>query len=230
MWLGVIVGRLRVQRKLLTKGVSCGLFMFAIRRETYGLDTSDYVALGWYGGVARALWQDLTLRLGLLLSSTFGSVLGQARLQFFRGLHLALLRIGLSSLLAWWRVASRGPTVGFLFEELVEDTLAVRIKEVFRDAHHAEDLGLDSLAALDGILDGSQSLLVHLLQVNRQTSSGVETAVALVAFEVLGLLVRDEDFLVVEVALAVVAPRAGDKVFDVDAVALFLDHRCGVVC
>jgi hypothetical protein len=133
--------------------------MFAIRRETYRLDTSNYVALGWDGGVARALWQDLTLRLGLLLSSTFGSVLGETCLQFFRGLHLALLRTGLSSLLAWWRVASRGPTVGFLFEELVENTLAVRIEEIFRDAHHAEDLGLNALAALDGILDGSQSLL-----------------------------------------------------------------------
>jgi hypothetical protein len=50
----------------------------------------------------------------------------------------------------------------------------------------------------------------------------------MVALEVLGLLVLGEDAIIVEVALAVVAPRARDDLLDVGVVALFLvDHGCG---
>jgi hypothetical protein len=45
----------------------------------------------------------------------------------------------------------------------------------------------------------------------------------------LGFLVVDEDLLVVEVALAVVAPRARENVLDGGVVALLLGHGCGVV-
>ena len=153
-------------------------------------------------------------------------MLGQTRLELFRSLHLALLRVGLS--LARRRVTSQSPAVSLLLEELVEDTLLVRLDELVGDAHHAEDFRLDILAAFDGVVDGSKGLLVHLLQVNLQTTRGVEATVALVALEVLGFLVGDEDFLVVEVALAVVAPRAVDELLDIGAVALFLVHHgCG---
>jgi hypothetical protein len=178
--------------------------------------------------VTRALWQNLAFLLSLLLSRTFGSVLGQTRLELFRSLHLALLRVRLSSLLARRRIASQGPTIGLLLEELVEDALPVRVEELVWDAHHAEDFGLNVLATFDGVVDGSEGLLVNLLQVNLQTTSGVEAAIAVVTLEVLCFLVRDEDFLVVKVALAVVAPRARDEVLDIGTVALFLVHHgCG---
>jgi hypothetical protein len=45
----------------------------------------------------------------------------------------------------------------------------------------------------------------------------------------LGFLVVDEDLLVVEVALAVVAPRARENVLDGGVIALLFGHGCGVV-
>jgi hypothetical protein len=180
------------------------------------------------GRVRSVTSASLPFVLGKPLSGTFGSVLGQACLELFRSLHLALLRVRLSVLLARRRVTGQSPAIGLLLEELVEDTLPVRIKELVRDAHHAEDFGLDALATLDSVVDDSESLLVDLLQVNLQTAGGVEATIALLALEVLCFLVRDEDFLVVEVALAVVAPRARDDLLDIGTVALFLVHHgCG---
>jgi hypothetical protein len=52
---------------------------------------------------------------------------------------------------------------------------------------------------------------VDLLQTHREATGSVEATVAVVATEVLGFLVREEDSGVVKVALAVVAPRALDE-------------------
>jgi hypothetical protein len=68
-----------------------------------------------------------------------------------------------------------------------------------------------------------------LLQVHEEATSSVKAPVAVVALEMLGFLVVDEDLLVVEVALAVVAPRARENVLDGGVVALLLGHGCGVV-
>lgn len=59
------------------------------------------------------------------------------------------------------------------------------------------------------------------------TSCGVEAATAALAFEVLGLLVVDQDLEVVEVALAVVAPRTSKDLLDVGVISLLLAHVDG---
>ena len=98
-----------------------------------------------------------------------------------------------------------------------------------RYSHHAEDFGLDALAAFHGVVEVGERRLVHLLQVDRQSASSVKATVAIVTLKVLCLLVRDQNLLVVEVALAVVAPRARENVLDGGVVALLLGHGCGVV-
>ena len=178
--------------------------------------------------VARAHLRGLALLFSLPLCRTFGSVLGKTGLELFGSFQLALLGVGLSVALTRRRVASQGPTVGLLLEEFVQDALSVRIEELVGDAHHAKDFRLDVLAAVDGVVDGSEGGLVHLLQVDLQAAGSVKAAVAVVALEVLSLLVGDEDLLVVKVALAVVAPRARDDLLDVGLVALLLvAHVCG---
>jgi hypothetical protein len=56
------------------------------------------------------------------------------------------------------------------------------------------------------------------------TSSSVETAAAAVAFEVLCLLVGDEDLEVVKVALAVKAPRPLELLVEVGVSLPLLRH------
>ncbi len=76
-----------------------------------------------------------------------------------------------------------------------------------RDALHAVDLDLDVPPAghrVGHLVDG---LLVHLHAVDREPRAGVELLVADVALEVLGLLVLDQDLLVVELAVAVPEKR-----------------------
>jgi hypothetical protein len=171
---------------------------------------------------------DLALLFGLPLGLAFGYVLGSACLELFGSLlHPALPRVGLS--LTRRRIASLGPAVGLLLEEGGRDTLSVRFDELLWDAHHAEDFRLDVLAAFHGVVDDGEGDFVHLLQVHEEATSSVKAPVAVVALEMLGFLVVDEDLLVVEVALAVVAPRARENVLDGGVVALLLGHGCGVV-
>ena len=98
-----------------------------------------------------------------------------------------------------------------------------------QSSHHAEGFGLDVLAAFHCVVDVCKRRLVQSLQVNLQATSSVKAPVAMVALEVLRLLVLDQDLLVVEIALAVIAPWARDDVFDVRLASLLLvDHVCGV--
>lgn len=159
------------------------------------------------------------------LRSTLGSVLRQTSFQLLWSLDLGFLRLGLASDSARRRVAGSGAAFSLHLEILVQNTLLVRVNKVLRNAAHAEDLGVDTLAALNRIFDASQGLLMNLLQVHRQAASSVETTVAVVATEVLCFLVREEDSGVVEVALAVVTPRALDEFLNLGVVAL-LDHDC----
>ena len=56
---------------------------------------------------------------------------------------------------------------------------------------------------------------MNLLYVNRQTTCGVESTGALITFEVFGLLVGNENLQVVEVSLAVEAPRSLELLVEV---------------
>lgn len=58
----------------------------------------------------------------------------------------------------------------------------------------------------------------------RLTSGGIETAIASLAPEVLCFLVVCKDFVVVEIALAIVAPGASQHLLDVGMPALLLRH------
>lgn len=222
-----VVRRLRVRREVLLECVNIGIRMYQCR-ETYMLGNHGSLAL-----TIASVWcvaRSLALLLGLLLSLTLGSVLSEACLQLFRSFHLALLCVGLSILLAGRRIASQSPALGILLVVLVQNALSVRINELIRDAHHAEYLWFNSLSAFNCVVDGFKRRLVHLLQVDRQSASSVKATVAIVTLEVLCLLVRDENLLVIKVALTVIAPRARDELLDVNAIALFLDHGCGDVC
>jgi hypothetical protein len=57
-----------------------------------------------------------------------------------------------------------------------------------------------------------------------RTSSCIQAATAPIALEVLGLLVRDEDFEVVEVTLAVEAPRALELLLEIGVPLALLGH------
>ena len=71
------------------------------------------------------------------------------------------------------------------------------------DALHAVDLDLDVAPRGQGVGHFVDGLLVHLHAVDGEAGAGVELLVADVALEVLGLLVLDQDLLVVELAVAV---------------------------
>ena len=71
------------------------------------------------------------------------------------------------------------------------------------DALHAVDLDLDVAPGGQGVGHLVDGLLVHLHAVDGQPWPCVELLVADVALEVLGLLVLDQDLLVVELAVAV---------------------------
>jgi hypothetical protein len=159
------------------------------------------------------------------LGSTLLPVRLEASLQLLWSLELGLFGLGLASDGARRRVAGACAAFGFHLEVLVHNALLVGVNKVLRDAAHAENLGVDTLAAFDGILDRRQSLFVDLLQVHRQATSSVEATVAVVATEVLCFLVGEEDSGVVEVALAVVTPRALDELLNLGVIAL-LDHAC----
>lgn len=60
---------------------------------------------------------------------------------------------------------------------------------------------------------------MHLLNVDSKTSSGIELARAVLALEMLGLLMLHEHFLVLELSFAVPAPW-----FEHEFI-LFLSHR-----
>lgn len=84
----------------------------------------------------------------------------------------------------------------------LEKSRAVLLERVGRHTLHAEDLDLQTLAVRQGILDLRQRLLVHLVQVDGETAGSVEAAAAAIAFEVLRLLMGDEELEVFKVAFA----------------------------
>lgn len=168
------------------------------------------VGLGWFGP----------------LSSLLLSVRLEASLQLLWSLELGLFGLGLAGDGARRRVAGARATFSLHLEVLVHDPLFMGVNEVLRDTTHAENLGVDAFTAFNRVLDRRQGLLVDLLQVHRQAASSVEATVAVVATEVLCFLVGEEDSGVVEVALAVVTPRALDELLNLGVIALF-DHDWG---
>jgi hypothetical protein len=56
------------------------------------------------------------------------------------------------------------------------------------------------------------------------TSRGVKSPTTSFTFEVLRLLMVDEYFLVIEIALAVVAPRPAENLLNIRVAALLLAH------
>ncbi len=76
-----------------------------------------------------------------------------------------------------------------------------------RDALHPVDLDLDVPPPRHRVGHLVYGLLVHLHAVDGQPGSGVQLLVADVALEVLGLLVLDQDLLVVKLPVAVPGER-----------------------
>lgn len=65
---------------------------------------------------------------------------------------------------------------------------------------------------------------MDLSHVDRQTACRVQSPCASLALEVFGLLVIDEDFKIVEVPLAVIAPGPRKGLFDVRVLTLCFTH------
>jgi len=118
------------------------------------------------------------------------------------------------------RVARQRTMLRLRAEVCLSDACDMGLDYLSWDALHAEDFDGDIVAVWQGILDGLQLLLVHLVHVHRQAADRIEATVTALTFEVLGSLVRDEDLEVVEVALAVVAPWS---------LKHFVDVRCATL-
>ena len=58
----------------------------------------------------------------------------------------------------------------------------------------------------------------------RLTSSGVQTTSTSVAFEVLGLLMIDENLQIVEITFAIITPWSRQDLFDIWMASLLLRH------
>jgi hypothetical protein len=69
---------------------------------------------------------------------------------------------------------------------------------------------------------------VDLVHVHGETSCSVETATTAVAFEMLGLLMRNEKLQIFKITFTVVTPRAMDDLLDVGVTAPFLAHLVGL--
>jgi len=59
------------------------------------------------------------------------------------------------------------------------------------------------------------------------TSCRVQSATASVTLEVFGFLMRDENLQIIEVTLAVVAPRPSEDLLDIGVLSLALAHAAG---
>lgn len=68
----------------------------------------------------------------------------------------------------------------------------------FGDSNHAVDFNIERFAARECIFDLGGFCLVNLVQVNRQASGCVQPARAIRALVMLGLLVLQEDFVILE--------------------------------
>ena len=108
--------------------------------------------------------------------------------------------------------------------EVLQDALCMCLNNVLGYSFHAEDLDVEACAIREGIIDCTQILLMNLAHVHAEAACGVEPPAASLTFEVLCLLMIYEDLEIVEVALAVVAPRSRKDFFDVGVVALLLRH------
>ena len=69
-------------------------------------------------------------------------------------------------------------------------------------------------------------MTLRLSYVNAHTSSGIQSSTTPLAFEVLRLLMVNQDLQVVKVSLAIVAPGSGQNLLNVGMFALVLDHCC----
>lgn len=74
---------------------------------------------------------------------------------------------------------------------------------LLRNALHAVDLDLDVAAGGNRIGDLVDGFFVDLHAMDREAGAGVQLLVTDVTFEVLGLLVLDENLFVVELSVAV---------------------------
>jgi hypothetical protein len=99
------------------------------------------------------------------------------------------------------------------------------LSNILGDAFHAEDLDVEACAIRESIVDRTEVLLMNLGHVHAETTCRIEPSTTSFAFEVLRLLMIDEDLEVIEVAFAVVAPGSRKDFFDIGVVALFLRHR-----
>jgi hypothetical protein len=108
--------------------------------------------------------------------------------------------------------------------EVSQDSLVVLLNNIFWDSLHAENFYVKTNAVGEGVVDGSEILLVDLTHVDTQASCGIQSSATFFTLEVFGFLMIDENLEVVEIALAVVAPWSRKDFFDVGMMTLLLGH------
>ena len=122
-------------------------------------------------------------------------------------------------------VARSRLSLGLSLMEIGQDTLIVLLRNVIWDTFHAEDLDVKPGSVGQGIIDCGEILLMDLTHVNTQASCGVQPSAASFALEVLCFLMVDQNFQIIEVALAVIAPGSREDLFNIGAMGLPLGHR-----
>ena len=75
---------------------------------------------------------------------------------------------------------------------------------------------------------GKKSIIAEKAALTLRTASSIQTSSASLAFVMLCFLVIDEDFEVVEVALAVIAPRSFQYLLQRRVLALVLTHDSSI--
>lgn len=76
--------------------------------------------------------------------------------------------------------------------EVLDNPLVVLLDDILRNTLHTENLNVETLSVRKCIFDLLEGLLVHLVHVDRQTTSCVQPLAATLAFEVLRFLMGDE--------------------------------------
>ena len=110
-------------------------------------------------------------------------------------------------------IAHASFTLSLSLKEGMSDACSVSRQELRRETLHAEDLRVNALTIRQGIIDFGDFNLVHLTRVYTKTVGCAQLLAAVHASEVLSALMLVQVLEVVEVTLAVVAPRALEQLF-----------------
>jgi hypothetical protein len=112
-------------------------------------------------------------------------------------------------------VTSPSPVLSFLFVVCLGHLLVVGLAHLRWDTLHTEDFKIHIIAIFEHVWHRFQLFLMYLLHMNPQASNCVQPSIAVrdLAFVVFCFLVINENLQIIEVFIAVKAPRSFQKLF-----------------